>query len=663
MEHRRKIRICHLFFLLLLAVTSGFVQAQDDVSSVKESVALIMSLTDEYEASWLSDKLSELEERPAVINSGEEDEIARLFFLTEFQVRVLADYIKKKGDVVSLYEIALLPAFDRFTAMLMAPYVNLEPSDIKSISSSGRTTLIMTATTRFSRTDSEEAGFRSLVKIKHEGRSLSYGVTAENDPGEPFTFNGALGPDFLSGYLMYHGKGVIDRIIIGDYTLRFGEGLMANSGSWQGSWLSSPSFMTGRSAVTQYTSSDENNFLRGVSCLLGNTARGAVIFASSNRIDARIQYDDDSNKVAVTNLVKGGIHVSVGEREAQNTLTESVAGLHLSWGTDKIRAGVTSSMTWFSLQFQPDTIKVENITAFAGDRLLNVAFDFKAGTGPLLFFTETAVSFPGSWAATCGIRAKPSGRVTFNILARHFSPDYHAFHSGAFSAGTGSSNETGIAASAHVELARHLFVGAGADHYKVPWPRYRSSSPSYGSRIEIKTEYLPRDDLSLRLTYTSSSREYDVTGKYGIPPSETRNRRLAAFTFTCSPADNISLTTRASASHISPSGEKGFLLCQDISYSLRAVPLKIWLRYALCTSDGYDSRLYAWENDLLYSFSVPALYGECSRAFVMLSWKPSEMVEVRAKYAFTVFREEPDRSVKSEVRVQCRIGFLSGNRQ
>ncbi|MGB8358788.1 MAG: hypothetical protein WCD55_09245, partial [Bacteroidales bacterium] len=90
---------------------------------------------------------------------------------------------------------------------------------------------------------------------------------------------------------------------------------------------------------------------------------------------------------------------------------------------------------------------------------------------------------------------------------------------------------------------------------------------------------------------------------------------------------------------------------------MRAVPLKIWLRYALCTSDGYDSRLYAWENDLLYSFSVPALYGKCSRAFVMLSWKPSDLVEVRAKYAFTVFREEPDRSVKSEVRVQCRIGF------
>ena len=656
MDYKGKIRISPLFFLFM-AVTSASVQAQESVSSVKESAALIMSLTDEYEASWLFDKLSELEERPAAINSGEEDEIARLFFLTEFQVRVLADYIRKKGDVVSLYEIALLPAFDRFTAMLMAPYVSLESSDRKSIPSSGRTTVIMTATARFNGTSGDEGGLRSLLRVRHEGKVLSYGLTAENDPGEPFTFKDAPGPDFLSGYLMYRGRGIIDRIIIGDYTLRFGEGLLVNSGSWQGSWLSSPSFMTGRSAVTQYTASDENNFFRGVGCLLGNTARGAVIFASSNRIDARLQFDDDSDKVAVTNLVTGGIHVSASEREARNSLTESVAGLHLSWGTDKIRAGLTSSITWFTLPVQPDTMKAENITAFAGDRLLNVAADFKAGIGPLLFFSETAVSFPGSWAATCGIRAKPAGRVTFNILARHLSPGYHAFHSGAFSAGTGASNETGIAASAHVELARHLFVGAGADHYKNILPRYRSSSPAYGNRIEIKTEYLPRDDLSLRLTYTSSSRDYDLTGRPGIPPPETRSRKLLAFTFTCSPVDNISLTTRASASNISHSGEKGFMLCQDISFSLRKMPLKIWLRYALCTSDGYDSRLYAWENDLLYSFNVPALYGECSRAFVMLAWKPSGKLELRAKYAIMETKTDPENQLKQELRLQCRIGF------
>jgi hypothetical protein len=209
----------------------------------------------------------------------------------------------------------------------------------------------------------------------------------------------------------------------------------------------------------------------------------------------------------------------------------------------------------------------------------------------------------------------------------------------------------------HLEIAPHLFVSAGADNYRVPWPRYRSSSPAFGSRAEIKCEYLPREDLSLRLAFTSASREYDLENKSGISFAETRTRRLAAFTFACSPTEKISLTTRLSVSHIVPSGEKGFLLCQDISYSLHAVPLRLWLRYALCSSGGYDSRLYAWENDLLHSFSVPALYGECSRAFVMISWKPFDWIELRGKYAVTTSKAELLREIKQEVRMQCRIRF------
>jgi len=656
MEYKRKIG-CIPLTLLFLAVATVSSHAQEEVSGITEAVAGIMSLTDEYEVSFLMERLSELEERPAAINSGDEEEIARLLFLTEFQVRILADYVTRKGDIVSLYEIALLPAFDRGTVMLMAPYITLEPSDRVNGFQSGRTTVVMTATTRISREDNSARGIRSLAKVRHEGPRLSYGVTAENDPGEPFTFDGTAGPDFLSGHLMYRGRGFIDRIIIGDYSLRFGEGLIFNGGSWQGSWLCSPSFMTGRSALRQYTSSEENNFFRGVGCLLGSITRGVVLFASSNSIDARLLFDGDSNAVAVTNLVKGGLHDSPSTREARNSLTETMAGLHLSGGTDKIRAGLTSSMTWFSMPFQPDTTKPENITAFNGGRLLNLAADFKTGTGPLLLFTEAAVSFPGSWAVTGGIRARPSDRVTCNILGRHFSPDYHSFHSGAFCASTAASNETGLVASLHLELARHLFISAGADHYRVPWPRYRSSSPAYGNRTEIKCEYLPRDDISLRLTYTSAAREYDLENKSGISFSETRKRKLLAFTFSCSPAENISLTTRVSASHIIPSGEKGFLLCQDISYSLHAVPLRMWFRYALCSSGGYDSRLYAWENDLLYSFSVPAMYGECSRAFLMISWQPFEKMELRAKYAVTASKEEFVREIKQEVRIQGKIVF------
>ncbi len=630
---------------------------QNESQGFSESVEEIMAMAEDYDPVALLEDLADLKEQPVNINSGDIKEIYRLFFLTEFQVMVLADHVRNSGNVATLYELALLPGFDRNTAMLMAPYISLQPSMESTGRSYGRTIVTLTASTRFISGESEKEGVRSLLKLKHEQGRFGFGLTAENDPCEPFTFRNAPGPDFLSGYLQFQGKKLIDRIIIGDYALRIGEGLVFNSSRWMGSWLSSPSFMSGRSSAIPYASTEENNFFHGITMVLGSMNAGAVLFASSNAIDARILFSEDSIATGVSNLVKGGLHVSQSQREARHSLTETIAGIHLLAGADKVRGGVTASATWFSLPFRPDRSKPENIHAFDDSRLLNLAADIRAGTGPVLLFAEAGVSLPGSWAATAGLRAKPSGRVTFNILARHFSPDYYAFHSGAFRAGSGSGNETGIAASVHLEAARHLFVTAAADHYRIPWPRYRSSSPSYGSRIEIKGEYQPRDDISLRLTYTSSSREYDTAHETGTAVPVTHTRQQVGFAFNSKPAPGLYLTTRASASFISPSAEKGYLLCQDFSYSFRSVPLRLWFRYALCSTGGWDSRLYAWENDLLSSFSVPALYGEMIRSFIMLSWKPAEKMEVRLKYAFTDSGKDFGTELKQELKGQIRIVF------
>ena len=643
--------------LLFTVLVPGHLLCQEENQAFRESVEEIFALSDDTDPASLLEELAELKESPVNINSGDTKEISRLFFLTEFQVMVLADHVRRNGGVVTLYELALLPAFDRNTVMLMSPYISLQPVHEAAGKTYGRTTVNLTASTRFISGESEPAGVRSLLKMKHEQGRFSLGLTAENDPGEPFTLRNGPGPDFLSGYLEYQGKGLIDRVVIGDFALRMGEGLVFNSSQWMGSWLSSPSFMSGRSAAAPYTSTEENSFFRGASLVLGSMSAGAVLFVSSNKIDARLLCNDDSIVTGVSNLVRGGLHVSESQLGARNSLTETVTGLHLTSGAEKIRGGVTASGTWFSLPFRPDRDRPENIHAFDGGRLLNLAADVRAGTGPALFFAEAGLSLPGSWAATAGLRAKPSGRITFNLLARHFSPDYYTFHSGAFRAGSGSGNETGMAASLHLEAARHLFVTAAADHYRIPWPRYRSSAPSYGSRIEIKGEYIPRDDISLRLSYTSSSREYDSAAETGIALSVKHTRQQAGVVLNCNPAPGLRLTTRAYASFISPAGEKGYMLCQDFSCSFRSVPLRLWFRYALCSTEGWDSRLYAWENDLLSSFSVPALYGEMTRSFIMLSWKPAGRVEARLKYAFTESLNDSGNGLKHELKGQVRMVF------
>ncbi len=68
MEHKRKIG-CFPLILLFLALATSSAQAQEEASGITDAVAGIMSLTDEYEASFLLERLSEIEERPAAINT------------------------------------------------------------------------------------------------------------------------------------------------------------------------------------------------------------------------------------------------------------------------------------------------------------------------------------------------------------------------------------------------------------------------------------------------------------------------------------------------------------------------------------------------------------------------------------------------------------------
>lgn len=632
---------------------------QEQNEAIMEAAEEILALSDEADLSSLLEDLAGLKELPVEVNSGDEKEISRLFFLTEFQVMVLADHVRKNGSVQTIYEIALLPAFDRSTVMLMAPYISLKPAGATKGRSYGRTQITITESTRFGAACDSSDGIRSLLKLKHEHGHISFGLTAENDPGEKFTFEKTPGCDFISGYLELGGRGMIKSVIIGDYKMRLGEGLAFNSSQWMGSWLSAPSFISGRSSASAYTSTEENNFLRGISLVLGSGNWGALIFSSLNKIDARLVFNEDSLATGVGNLIGGGLHTTEYQINARNSLTETVAGLHLAAGSERFRGGLTAAATFFSLPFLSDKTRPENLHDFEGDRLLNYSADFRAGTGPLLFFAEAGLSIPGSWATIAGIRAKPSGRVTFNLLARCFSPEYHAFHYGAYKAGSGAGNETGLAASLHLEAARHLFITAGADHYMIPAPRYRSAAPSHGGRIEIKCEYQPRDDISLRLLYTSSSREYDIPSVTGMASSVMQTRYQAGLVLDCAPAPGFRLTTRISGSMISPSQERGYMLCQDLSQSFGKIPLRIWFRYALCSTGGWESRLYAWENDLLSSFSVPALYGEMTRSFIMVAWKPTGNFEARLKYAYT----DTPGGLRQEVRAQVRILLqAAGNR-
>jgi hypothetical protein len=100
------------------------------------------------------------------------------------------------------------------------------------------------------------------------------------------------------------------------------------------------------------------------------------------------------------------------------------------------------------------------------------------------------------------------------------------------------------------------------------------------------------------------------------------------------------------------------LLLQDISYRFAKIPVSVWFRYSIFTTDGWDSRLYVYENDLLNSFSIPALSGEGSRSYIMIAWKAKKLINLRIKYGITeMARESESEKNTKELKMQVKMFF------
>ena len=108
----------------------------------------------------------------------------------------------------------------------------------------------------------------------------------------------------------------------------------------------------------------------------------------------------------------------------------------------------------------------------------------------------------------------------------------------------------------------------------------------------------------------------------------------------------------------------GTLLLLDMHYHPAVAPLKVTFRYALFNTDDYGSRIYAYENDLLYTSSMPAYYGRGFRVYALLKYSPSGRIDTWLRLSLTCYAdresvgsgtEEISGNKVPEVKVQLRI--------
>ncbi|MBK7131745.1 MAG: hypothetical protein IPH69_02670 [Bacteroidales bacterium] len=456
-----------LILNLLLFSHYGFSQ-EVNLSQIITSIAeeLAADENDPEAVATYVERLQELADEPVRINSSGEEELSRLFFLSDFQVKALADYIHSSGKVLSLFELANIPGFNKETVELLSSFIILDDKlKINSDSARFRNTLITNISDKPSDKDTTYPGssVRILTKYKFISGRISGGLTLEKDPGEKLLSGYPPLPDFMSAHIAFTGKGIIRRIIIGDFSASFGQGTNINTGVRRGLSLSSPGYMSARNEIRPYTSADENNFFRGTAAELAYKNLSFSAIWSGNRIDASSYSSNGSSVDRIENFYTSGLHTSNSSLLKKDAVTDLAYGINLTCNFSNLRVGFSWSEDRLSLPLiQKDKIP-EDLFDYRGDRNSLYTIYYNSLIKRILLFGEVSVNESFKHAVIQGVTMRPSDRLSVNFLFRDYHSGFTSLHGKGPSAGSANGSERGITGNFTFEAAKHLFISGGVD--------------------------------------------------------------------------------------------------------------------------------------------------------------------------------------------------------
>jgi predicted porin len=90
------------------------------------------------------------------------------------------------------------------------------------------------------------------------------------------------------------------------------------------------------------------------------------------------------------------------------------------------------------------------------------------------------------------------------------------------------------------------------------------------------------------------------------------------------------------------------------------------IRFAIFETSGFDTRVYAFENDVLYAYSVPAYQGKGIRFYVNGRYKLSRNTDLWIRYAMINYTNQEtigtggdliEGNKRSDIRLQLRFQF------
>ena len=564
------------------------------IEDVLEDIYNQLSEDDEILQEDVQEQLMNIAANPINLNNTNADELAELMFLSDEQIDAILMYQYEHG-FKEIYELQLIDCLKNYEIRNLLPFVEVKGDRLEA--------------------KGKDIYFREVFHYaKHEMTLRVDARNIEDFEGDPmygklrYRFNYrnrvqagvtammaasdgrlAMGDRWdYGGYIQLKDIGPMKTIVAGNYQASFGYGLVVGSPFKRGKSAYIQSTATTDEGLKKYSSvGDSYNYFHGV----GATAR------VSNWADVSAFYS-----------------LRKGKEEAWN----HVVGVNATGRWNRLKVGITAVETIeaTSSQFRERSQASYSLEVKGRDVSGVMGVNARWNMGKVDIWGEVATSHGNKWGVgvITGVRYRPISDVNLLAIYRYYSPEFDNVYANSLCSWSRMKDEHGGYLGLEYNRLRNWQLSAFGDVWKT------------GFETMVQADFIPQKDYRMHTRFRVKRKDEKDT--YSL-------RWNMVYEF-----GQWKMKTQADGNMVQAKGAwtYGWSVLQDLEYRFSKVPIVLQLRAQAFDAREWNNRVYIYENDVLYAYAIPFVYGLGGRFWLNARYKINDTFSVYLRVSETIYQ-------------------------
>lgn len=599
---KKLIGLIVLILTLSPVLYAGELAVRGSVEDIIEDIYRQLLEVGEADYDELQEELMEFATEQIDLNNTTEAELQRLRFLTPQQIDAILLYAYKH-PFESLSELDLIPELQPYEVRNLKAFVSVKPKEndnrmyFREVFHYAKHEITARTDVRNIENFQMDPVYGQLkYKFNYQNR-VQFGVALRRETGVPaenMTYGGYLQLTDVAPHL--------HTIVAGNYQAAFGQGLVLNSG-----------FHMGKS---------------GYVLSAGNAPEGLKKYSSASRASLHgtgitLEFGD------ITRL-KTEVSALYGLSRSNDTAWKHTLGANLTFKHRRLKVGLTAVENLYtdSLRYYYETAAY-NQNYFRGDKQTVLGLNFRYNHGWFDLFGEFATAQNRKWGngAEVGCRFIPVSDVGLIVLCRYYSPTFDNTLGYGFSETSRINDEHGVYLGAEIKRLKNWRFELYGDVFYFSGIKYSINyAPSYGYDAMGLAEWYPQQPYSM--SWRFRARDKGNKSQYSL--RYQCNWQSGSWKLRTQADGNIANDTTQILTY-------GISILQDVEYQFAKVPIVLQLRLQGFDVRNWDNRIYNYENDVLYAFSIPATYGTGGRFYLNFRWHIIPQLALYLRVSETIY--------------------------